>query len=301
MLRGPCTGEVLKAYNLLSNRGNGSGHTLHQATVGAAEAEQQLDQEVVSQLYDSHCHLPVSGATTGVHGRQLVCGVTEENWGHIEALQKQGIPGVRIGFGLHPWWLGDRTAGWDKRLSALLEKYPTAVVGEIGLDKMKGPSLKDQVAAMHIQLQIAKQYNRPVSVHSVRVAGLMDDIIGGKAIPVHDLPRVFIFHSYNGSADAAKLLLRKAGQRVRLFFGFSPGCLRSNKFLDVVKILPEDRLLLESDSMEPREAKQQLLLIAKEVAGALSMHVEDVVRLTANNAERALTIDLACDMMPRSS
>lgn len=52
-------------------------------------------------------------------------------------------------------------------------QHPHAIVGEIGLDKLKGPSKQAQQQAFIAQLELASRYNRPVSVHCVRQYGLL--------------------------------------------------------------------------------------------------------------------------------
>ena len=47
-------------------------------------------------------------------------------------------------FGLHPWYLDKRSKNWEKGLAEMLQKFPQALVGECGLDKLKNPEQEPQ-------------------------------------------------------------------------------------------------------------------------------------------------------------
>ena len=68
-------------------------------------------------------------------------------------------------FGLHPWFLKQRSSAWAMRLSALLEKYPQAGVGEIGIDpEPKG----NQAESMEVQEEVFLRSCKWLNAGSVR-------------------------------------------------------------------------------------------------------------------------------------
>ncbi|KAI9015410.1 TatD family [Hyaloraphidium curvatum] len=86
---------------------------------------------------------------------------------------------------------------WTEDLTALLRKYPTAIVGEIGLDKnatVRGTEglrvrPEHQLAVAKRQLEIAAEMKRPVSVHLVNRSGWFLDIMRAFVVSADDLPK----------------------------------------------------------------------------------------------------------------
>eukprot|EP01060_Flectonema_neradi_P033724 TRINITY_DN5738_c0_g2_i1.p1 TRINITY_DN5738_c0_g2~~TRINITY_DN5738_c0_g2_i1.p1 ORF type:complete len:255 (+),score=28.83 TRINITY_DN5738_c0_g2_i1:71-835(+) len=238
------------------------------------------------KVFDSHCHLPMDGDFKSVKANnQLVCGIYESNWTHVQQLEKSNIKGVRVGYGIHPWWAGDRTPTWKEALEKLIASSPTAVVGEIGLDKIKGPPMDEQVSIFKEQLALAATYSRPVSVHCVRAYGALEAVICSKKDP---LPKTVILHSWNGSPDTTKMLLKKS--RVILYFGFSPMVVKGTKFPALLSVVPTDRILVESDSHDPLTSMDDVEKVISVLSDLLSVPHDELVQLTAANAETALSI-----------
>src|SRR5690349_7823144 len=73
--------------------------------------------------------LPVLGVRCAV-----VNGTREDDWPAVAALAA-GTSWVLPSFGLHPWYVVQRTAQWREALVAQLDAHPAAGVGEIGLDR----------------------------------------------------------------------------------------------------------------------------------------------------------------------
>lgn len=121
----------------------------------------------------------------------------------IDPADTAEIPaGVKLAsVGIHPW-NADRVTGeiWD-RISAMLDDPRVVAIGEIGLDRAKGPSVEIQTPVFVRQLEIARQRSLPVVLHSVRA----DDLILGlrKRYPEGQ----WIIHSYRGKPASARPLL----------------------------------------------------------------------------------------------
>ncbi|KAG5464990.1 hypothetical protein LSCM4_00438 [Leishmania orientalis] len=86
-----------------------------------------------------------------------------------------------------------------------LQQHPSAIVAEIGLDKLRGPPESVQVEAFAAQLRLAAAYRRPVSVHCVRHYGLLLQLL--RDLPAEHTPPAIILHAFTGSLDVAKSLL----------------------------------------------------------------------------------------------
>ncbi|KEG06934.1 Cut9 interacting protein Scn1 [Trypanosoma grayi] len=149
-------------------------------------------------------------------------------------------------------------------LEDALRRHPRAIVGEIGLDKLRGPPECVQLPFFVAQMKLAARYGRPVSVHCVRSFGAMLKVLQGLA--VEDTPPAIVLHGFTGSLDFVKsaMMIRKRplaplhGSRgtpkslpLRLFFGVGAGTsLRVKNFASKTLpfLLQERRALLETDA-----------------------------------------------------
>ena len=87
-------------------------------------------------LFDAHCHLQdarLAEDRAGVLSRARAVGVdriaikgaSEADWSEVEVLIESDAF-LYPSFGLHPWFLKQRSSAWAMRLNMLLEKYPQA-------------------------------------------------------------------------------------------------------------------------------------------------------------------------------
>ncbi|XP_071682789.1 uncharacterized protein [Lolium perenne] len=183
------------------------------------------------RLFDAHCHLQdprisavapslIRAATDSGVARFAVNGTSEKDW-HLVKQMGQEHPAVVPCFGLHPWWVPERSPDWMDSLRQFLSETPEAAVGEsvmqIGLDKGshgKTIDFGEQVEVFQRQLELAKELEKPVSVHCVRAFGDLLEI----------LKRTGPFPS-----------------------GFLTG-MKSTKAKKMLKAIPLDRILLETDA-----------------------------------------------------
>ncbi|XP_062110981.1 uncharacterized protein LOC133822608 [Humulus lupulus] len=206
------------------------------------------------KVFDAHCHLqdprilgkvPQLIAKAQVVGVAAfaVNGVSENDWRLVKQLS-QSYPSIIPSFGLHPWFVQGRTTNWFETLKHMFDSTPNAAVGEIGLDKgSKGKLIDfaDQVQVFEQQLQLAKDLNRPASVHCVRAFGDLLPIMQRMG----PFPAGVILHSYLGSAEMVPEFAKLGA-----YFSFS-GFLMSmqeKKAKKMLKKVPSERILLETDA-----------------------------------------------------
>jgi len=227
------------------------------------------------------------------------------DWAAVAALARCRAATVWPAFGVHPWHAfrvapppSDSKAAepaWCAQLRRRLEAHPRAVVGEIGLDKVAripGTGTVDfaqQTAVFEWQLALAGELSRPVSVHCVRafgplVAALHDAARAGRA------PPAVTMHSYTGSPDTVKQLLRLL-PNTAIYFGFSACiCLRSpDKAAAALAAVPDDRVLLESDHADPDHVVNDLRTIAETVARVKGWSLDATLARTTANTQRWVT------------
>ncbi|RHZ47530.1 hypothetical protein Glove_578g33 [Diversispora epigaea] len=166
---------------------------------------------------------------------------------------------------------------WYSKLESLLKLHPQALIGEIGIDKiskLKHPktkvmtkiqtSMEHQMKLMELQLDLAAKYNRAVSLHCVQSTGQIVQLLDRKVLNNYKnknnqnfLPPRICLHSFGGSVDTIKALTsnqpkKKKKLPTQIYFSFSIVINeRYNRLPELIKAVPEDRLLIESDFHSP--------------------------------------------------
>ncbi|XP_078447820.1 tatD related DNase [Wolffia australiana] len=206
------------------------------------------------RLFDAHCHLQdpriLSFAPEVIRKAQeagivrfAVNGVSERDWNSVKQMAEQHTSVIPC-FGLHPWYVQERSTSWLSSMREFFKAVPYAAVGEIGLDKgSHGRKIEfmEQVEVFIQQLKLAKDLERPASVHCVRAYGDLLEILQSEG----PFPAGLILHSYLGSAEMVSAFTKHGA-----YFSFS-GFLTSmkpQKAKKMLKMVPLDRLLLESDA-----------------------------------------------------
>lgn len=176
--------------------------------------------------------------------RCVVNGTSEADWPKVAQLAENHPDLVQPSFGLHPWKVADRSARWMDTLQSFLDRFPSAGLGECGLDKWireSSETFPQQREVFTFQLELAAGRNLPLSIHCLQAWGPLLEILRAHPCP----KRGFLLHSYNGSAELTKELLPLGA-----YFSFSGHFLHPRKenvrkaFLEV----PLDRLLVETDA-----------------------------------------------------
>jgi TatD DNase family protein len=150
-------------------------------------------------------------------------------------------PRIVPSFGYHPWYVGERTEGWLRRLEDYLDRTPAAV-GEIGLDRwIKDADLPRQEEMFIAQLRLAAERNLPVSIHCLLAWGRLFELLRSEPRPRCG----FLLHSYGGPAEMVAPLAALGA-----YFSF-PGYYlneRKSRQRETFRRVPPDRLLLETDA-----------------------------------------------------
>lgn len=224
-------------------------------------------------------------------GRCVVNATREADWDAVEDLAVEHPGFVLPAFGIHPWHAHEAATGWEERLRERLERHPTASIGECGVDQwVSSPGPDEQVPVFAAQWRIAREMNRPLTIHCLKAWGLLFDVIHRETPPER-----FLMHSFGGSIETARRLLPLGA-----FFSFSGYFLhpRKHAVLEVFRQLPRDRILLETDAPDmapPPEIRTHglaaglnhpanLPAIGQALAAAWDMPQDELARLTTANA-----------------
>ncbi|TVT99701.1 hypothetical protein EJB05_54901, partial [Eragrostis curvula] len=167
----------------------------------------------------------------------------QKDW-HLVKQMAVHHPAVVPCFGLHPWWVPERSPDWMDSLRRFFSETPEAAVGEIGLDKGshgKTIDFGEQVEVFRRQLELAKELERPVSVHCVRAFGDLLEIL----TEIGPFPAGVLLHSYLGSAEMVSGLAN-----LGCYFSLSGflTSMKTTKAKKMLKSIPLDRILLETDA-----------------------------------------------------
>ena len=203
------------------------------------------------RLFDMHCHLDLmsnaeevarDAATRGI----VIFDTTVTPNDSRDARQRFAeTPNVRVGAGLHPWWLADgRCDGADAAKAALAAAQST-FVGEVGLDF--SPRYQEsralQIEALDLILRNCAERpraGRVISLHAVRSAETVMDILER-----YDLTRsaTCTFHWFSGTSDE----LARA-RKIGCYFSINERMLTSKKGREYARQIPVERLALETDA-----------------------------------------------------
>ena len=216
--------------------------------------------EGMCAIFDAHCHLqdsslaPVRESLLGseTHGIQtwLVNGTHPGDWAAVAELAERDER-VIPAFGWHPWYVDSQVSEQHiEQLKILLQTYPNAHVGEIGVDRWKVGLDEDlQLKALTTQLEIAAEFRRPVTIHCLKAWGLLERAWEA----AKQRPKKVLLHAFNGSIETANQWSRRGA-----YFSYSTYFLHTRKTAQraVFGRLPEDRLLVETDAPAMKPPKE---------------------------------------------
>jgi TatD DNase family protein len=201
------------------------------------------------------------------------------------------FPFVYFAAGVHPHEASGMEDGTADELRELLAHPKAVAVGEIGLDYHYDLSPRDvQKARFREQMELAREVGKPVIIHEREACADTLEILRDYW---RDVPGVF--HCYSGSWETAKEILDSGWY---LSFTGVVTFKNARRALEVVRNMPLDRLMIETDSpyMTPepkrgsRNSSLNLPFIAKRIAEIRSLSVEEIEALTTENARRFFSL-----------
>ncbi|MDZ4199610.1 MAG: TatD family hydrolase [Kiritimatiellia bacterium] len=260
-------------------------------------------------LFDTHMHLQDPGlyprretvvrrAKEAGVCRMLCCGTHEADWPVVAELARE-FPGVVLpAFGLHPMFLGNRSAQWLDRLSSFLDEWPEAAIGETGLDRQLEPrDDAEQETVFRTQCELSFDRKRPLIVHARRVTERMLELL--RSAGPH--PCGYVLHSFGGPAEVVPAYIQ-----LNAFFSFSGSVTRpeSRRVQTALRAVPADRLLLETDapcirvfqpdapaSADPASEPADLVHVAEAAARIRGEPITHLAANTETHARQLLTPD----------
>lgn len=254
------------------------------------------------RLFDTHAHL--SDDTFDLDRHELIPSLYERGIEKIidvacdirtadktvDLLNR--YPFIYGAVGMHPHDVKYMDNSLMDKLTEYMNHEKFLALGEIGLDYHYDNSPRDIQRAWFVeQLELAKQLGYPVVLHIREAFGDCMEILKAHKDGLHG-----VMHCYSGSVETAYECLDLG---LSFSFGGAITFKNAKKVLDVIKALPIENILLETDcpymTPEPHRGKRNdpsyLNYVCAKLAEQRKMDKIEVAELTYQNAIKLFRIN----------
>ena len=246
-------------------------------------------------MIDSHCHLdhePLLSNLSEIISRSKSSGIEKlltictTNSGYENILNILNLDSIIYGtYGIHPHETNNDLIDKDEIVKKVLLNKKIIGVGESGLDFYYNNSHKDsQLKSFKNHIDASLELDIPIIVHSRNAEKETFELLNN----YKDTKLKILMHCFTGSTDLALNLLP-----LNAYFSASGIITFKNSLLlqDTFKKIPEDKLLIETDSPflspEPNRGKKNepayIKFTAQKLANLRNMEVEKLIKITTKN------------------
>jgi TatD DNase family protein len=180
------------------------------------------------------------------------------------------IPNYSIG--IHPWFIDENRLAAD--LDCIAEKLqlaPCLALGECGLDKRIDIPMVVQMSVFRKQLEIAMQTHKPIVLHCVAA---YDEVIAIKK--EMKIANPLIVHGFSKNKQVAQSLLNNG-----FYLSFGKYLVRNPEMEKVLKFVPENQILLETDTIE-----ESIYQVYEKAAAVKGISVAEMKAIVFDNFSR---------------
>lgn len=247
-------------------------------------------------LIDTHCHLNLADCfpdplpairqarESGVD-RMIVIGIDLPS-SHRAVELAEGNEGVFAVVGIHPNSAAGYKPEYLKEIESLLDHPKVVAIGEIGLDYHWQHATHDQQArALIDQLDLADAKRIPVVFHCREAYPDLLTLLEARSV------QTWLFHCFSGDANDARRAMAFGA-----WFGVDGPITypKAEDLRSVVRTLPRDRLVIETDSpyLTPAPFRGRpntpayVKFVNEGLAACLGISSDECAALTTANAER---------------
>ena len=190
--------------------------------------------------------------------------------------------------GIHPENITETSLDDIQKIKRMASHSKVVAIGEIGLDYYWDIPREPQKLIFEKQLELANELDMPVNVHDREAHGDTLELIK-KYKPKG------ILHCFSGSVEMAEEVV-KLGMYIGM--GGVVTFKNSRKAVEVVKVIPLERLVLETDCpyLAPvpfrgkRNDSSMIQYVAEKIAEIKNISAEEVLEETLHNAKRVYSI-----------
>lgn len=197
-------------------------------------------------IYDSHCHLDLMKNMTSII-RSLekedvgILSVGTTPRAYLKEVEMFGdVKNIHVALGLHPQLVG---SGYDdlKLFESLVQRCH--YIGEVGLDFSK-----EYITNKEQQIEVFKKVllccercgNKVVSIHSLKSAATVLKTLSQLRM---DNKNTYILHWFTGS-----IAQMQNAVDMGCFFSINPKMLKTKSGINLIKKIPPNKILLETDA-----------------------------------------------------
>jgi TatD DNase family protein len=180
-------------------------------------------------LYNVHTH-KIGSAIENGYAVKCILNTYPEDFEQ----KKQMCPNAWFSCGIHPWF-SDGSEELFTLLKQNVEDSDVVAIGEIGLDRLKGPDIATQIAVFRKQIELAIEVRKPIIIHCVKA---WDEMIASCKEYEGTVP--WIIHGYRGNPEQTR-------QLSKIGFKFSLG---EHFNRESIKYIPLDSIFCETDTSD---------------------------------------------------
>ena len=252
----------------------------------------------MTYLIDTHAHLDMIGnidkviANAQNNGiKKIIIPSVEEQYFEKIINIAENYEGVYCQLGLFPSEAKNRTDTTEQKIRELATHNKVVAIGEIGLDYYWDKTyIEEQKEMFKKQILLANELNLPIVVHDREAHKDCIDIL-----KENNTGSNVIFHCFSGSVEMMKECV-KNGWYIAL--GGVVTFKNAKKMKDVAKEVPLENLMLETDSPYltpvPYRGKENqpayVKYVAEEIANLRNESVDNIIKITSENAEKVFRI-----------
>ena len=256
-------------------------------------------------IFDTHAHYDDKAFDSDrdellkslkANGISKVCNVgarLEGSRNSIELAEKYDF--IYAAVGIHPDDCGDMDESWTEELRKMAAHNKVVAIGEIGLDYRMIAEAEDKEAYKRMQkevfvpqLELANRLDKPIVIHDCEAD--------------EDFLEIFDAHPFRGMIHRFFSELRYGREILErgLYLGIGPQITypNSQKLLDIVKEMPADRLLLETDApflptypLECRATSDMIEAVCEKIAEVRGdMTPDEAAAVAYENAKKLFDI-----------
>lgn len=253
----------------------------------------------MGMIFDSHAHYDDArfdecrDEILGQMQKNNVCGIIncgtdiDTSLFAISLANKYDFVYAAVGY--HPESVDNGTCFDERQMLKLIKENKVVAIGEIGLDYYWDTTFKEnQIEMFERQLQFAAAHSLPVIIHDREAHA---DTL--QLIKKHKPKGVL--HCFSGSVEMAKEVV---GLGLYIGVGGVVTFKNSKKIVEVIKEIPLERILLETDAPylapEPFRGKlnrsDYIEFVAKKIAEIKNVDYDQVLLQTTENTKKLFNI-----------